>query len=106
LEMKPRTGLAASRRRYDEMCRVDTSTTCGKWVGSRGQLCRDIEAVDARQLDIQHYHLRAKTRGGGQRRRRVCRFPDYLKAFRLQQRPSGGPEAIVVIDDQHRAGHP
>ena len=75
-------------------------------VGSRSQPRRHLEAVSARQLDIQHYHPRAKARGSIQRRCRVPRFPDHLKTFRLQQRLSKRPEAIMVIDDQHRAGHP
>jgi len=70
-----------------------------------GQSHGHLEAIEARQLDVEHDDLRAELTRRGKSGRCVFSFADYIKAFCLQESPSERPEARVIVNDQHREPH-
>jgi hypothetical protein len=69
-------------------------------------LLRHLEAIEVRQLNVEHDDLGAEAIRSSERGRCVFSLADDIKAFCLQERPRECPEASVIVDDQHRETDP
>jgi hypothetical protein len=56
-------------------------------------------------LDIEQNDLRAQLTRSHERRRAIFGFADYVKPFGFQWGSCDGPEAGMVVDNEHRETH-
>jgi hypothetical protein len=65
----------------------------------------DLEAIEVRQLDIYERQVGSGLRGGEDAGAAIRGLSDHVVAAGLEHAPRGGPEALVVIDDENCASH-